>query len=351
MTACHVMRFTNPVRASILDPFPVTTYQQGYTGHADVLPIIKYHQMSSFVHAGLDQHLKKQLSLDPMGPARTCARNKEEYVFKNRNLEKNLDLKLAFNSPLRELVQSTKPTRNRETEARPAEKNHEFETKFGKMDMNMVNKLVNHIRWTSTTADAGQEEFASIPVPEIRAPETTLEPKADLVRLHSRKYEAAPADWQKCIYWDCVQPRGTVTHGDLLEKTHGQPEKLFVKRKSLTGGYREESERIRKMSKEKMLANIYVRQCPGYAGFVPRAPPEGQMERKLEGPHMVSTMKATYRELPASTYEKQQNARKGPFSKTVTLTYPFNPYNKVVQRCVLTESHSSDATGLFDIGH
>lgn len=36
-----------------------------------------------------------------------------------------------------------------------------------------------------------------------------------------------------------------------------------------------------------------------------------------------------FRELPEAEYRKQTFARKGPLSKTVTLTYPFNPYNKV----------------------
>ncbi|XP_033754461.1 uncharacterized protein LOC117337545 [Pecten maximus] len=338
MATCHVSRMRRPVRASMLDPFPITTYQQCYTASPEILPAIKYHQMPSLVHAGLSgQRQANQLTVDPDGTLKTAHRNPDGSEIRNINPEKNLETKAAMNTPLREL-KPTMPTRTRETEARPVEKKREFDTKFGKMDINMVNKLVNRIRWTSTTTDACQEEFASIPVPEIEPPESTLEPKADMVRLHGRKYESSPGDWQKCIFWDCVQPRGTVTHGDLLEKTHGQPEKLLAKRKSRTGGYREESERIRRMAQDNMLANIYVRQTPGYAGFVPRAPPEGQMERRLEGAHMVSTMKATYRELPASTYQKQLNARKGPLSKTVTLTYPFNPYNKVVQSCVLTES-------------
>lgn len=326
MSSCHVTRLARPVRASILEPFPVTTYQHCYTSSPDVLPVIKYHQMPSLVHAGLD------------GKRRGCDPTVEPTYNNTDGSEKNLTIPAAKNSPLRELKPSTF-TRTRDIEMGRVEKKREFDTKFGKMDINTVNKLVNHIRWTSTSMDAGQEEFASIPVPEIQPPESTLETKADMVRLRGRKYESSPGDWQKCIYWDCVQPRGTVTHGDLLEKTHGQPEKLLAKRKSRTGGYREESARIRSMVQDNMLANVYVRQTPGYAGFVPRAPPEGQMERKSEGAHMVSTMKATYRELPAATYQKQLNARKGPFSKTVTLTYPFNPYNKVVQRCVLTESH------------
>ncbi|XP_048753015.1 spermatogenesis-associated protein 48-like [Ostrea edulis] len=72
-----------------------------------------------------------------------------------------------------------------------------------------------------------------------------------------------------------------------------------------------------------------VRQCPGYAGFVPRKPTAGDLQKRSEPTHMVSTMKANYRELPVDEYRKQTFAKKGPMSRTVTLTYPFNPYNKI----------------------
>ncbi|VDI08280.1 Hypothetical predicted protein [Mytilus galloprovincialis] len=82
-----------------------------------------------------------------------------------------------------------------------------------------------------------------------------------------------------------------------------------------------------------------VRQCPGYAGFVPRQPPKIEMEREPERTHMTSVMKASYRELPNKEYRPQNFARKGPMSKTVTLTYPFNPFNKVTCEPVLVKSY------------
>lgn len=45
------------------------------------------------------------------------------------------------------------------------------------------------------------------------------------------------------------------------------------------------------------------------------------------------------RELPNKEYRPQNFARKGPMSKTVTLTYPFNPFNKVTSEPVLVKSY------------
>ncbi|OPL20207.1 hypothetical protein AM593_01418, partial [Mytilus galloprovincialis] len=104
---------------------------------------------------------------------------------------------------------------------------------------------------------------------------------------------------------------------------------------------------------------VSVRQCPGYAGFIPRQPPKIEMEREPERTHMTSVMKASYRflimllpleilefriesnakELPNKEYRPQNFARKGPMSKTVTLTYPFNPFNKVTCEPVLVKSY------------
>lgn len=99
-----------------------------------------------------------------------------------------------------------------------------------------------------------------------------------------------------------------------------------------------------------------TRPVPGYGGFVPRYP---QLSLEHHGNsevsssmHMCSTTRETFRlglELifpvrihwckqliyMCRGFPKQENTdrtfcHKGPLSKTVTLTYPFNPFNKVV---------------------
>lgn len=96
------------------------------------------------------------------------------------------------------------------------------------MKISLVNDLVNKVRWTSANSRAAQE--ACLPVPKVSPPDSTVEPKADLVRLRGVKYENAPEEWQRSVLWDCAQMRGNVRDIDLAEKAHGTPEKLLAKR-------------------------------------------------------------------------------------------------------------------------
>jgi len=77
----------------------------------------------------------------------------------------------------------------------------------------------------------------------------------------------------------------------------------------------------------------HTRSVPGYGGFVPRhavePKPAPMADEDCLAASMCSTSRRTYRRFPPQEYRELQFAHKGPLSKTVTLTYPFNPFNKL----------------------
>nr|XP_022345067.1 uncharacterized protein LOC111137733 [Crassostrea virginica] len=195
-----------------------------------------------------------------------------------------------------------------------------------------TNLVLHHCAWTNPCFSFEQ----------IDPPSSTLETTPDIVRLVGQRYEPRLMEWQRAVLWDFIQSRGAVHHEDLKERTYSQPEKLYLKRQSkkMAENPRNNNVIIQKLVSEDRLSNIFpncsmedanpgVRQCPGYSGFVPRTPTESDLAQRPQPTYMMSTMKANYRELPEEVYRKQTHARKGPLSRMVTLTYPFNPYNKV----------------------
>ncbi|KAK3086258.1 hypothetical protein FSP39_015845 [Pinctada imbricata] len=316
--------------------FQPTTYQHGYAGMSN-LPPIKYHQAVSFVHRGERQQPPREFPIEPLGPKRKPQQEPSEAFLKCNCPDSLIEAKpIVKSAPPHEVKTAVAeielvrrpPSRSRKLPS----KRHVFQTKFGAMDSEMVDNLVHQIRWTSTTKHASGE--AALPIPETALPESTLERSADIVRLRGQKYELTPHHWQRAVFWDYLQPRGVVKHSDLEERSYGKPEKLLIKRHRMEKGRekkRVNTGKIRQLIRADNLSSVYTRPCPGYAGFVPRSPPEGEMVKTTEHSSMVSTMKATYRKLPEDEYKTREHARKGPLSKTVTLTYPFNPYNKNIK--------------------
>ncbi|XP_062601218.1 uncharacterized protein LOC134262912 [Saccostrea cucullata] len=320
----------------------MTTYQQCYAPSPFRSPV-RFLQLPSIVSKGTLQQPPRQFPIEPVGPKRQQERDPEEGPVlglgtKCINTGRFLEPKEITGSPSPSKIACTlpKPAVDRkcvrrvrsEVMGRP-ESVHVLRTKFGLMDSNLINRLAQRVRWTSTSTAAAEE--ACLKFPQIDPPSTTLEKRANMVRSAGQRYDPEPMEWQRAVFWDFVQSRGVVHHDDLSERTYSQPEKLLLKRLSKGMGEKPRSNTplIRRLVKEDQLSSIFVRQCPGYSGFVPRTPTESKLTRRPEPTYMVSTMKANYRELPLEEYRKQSFARKGPLSKTVTLTYPFNPYNKV----------------------
>ncbi|XP_052818056.1 uncharacterized protein LOC128244079 [Mya arenaria] len=199
-------------------------------------------------------------------------------------------------------------TNNRTKGTSSSFKNKVFNTKFGPMDMKTIEEIYNKTRYTTCAQKAAAE--VSIPMFKIVPPKTTQEARADMVRLGVRRYEEAPADWQQAFLWDRIQSRC--------------PEDF----------------RLRSAEKERLL-NRSEKKCPGYAGYTPLCLPETNLESKLgtsEG--MTSLMKASYRKIPEKVLTKLEYARKGTFSQALTLTSPFNPFNKVGQEILVMDKES-----------
>ncbi|XP_078337998.1 uncharacterized protein LOC111137733 isoform X2 [Crassostrea virginica] len=290
----------------------MTTYQHCYSPSSPRGPT-RYLQFPSIVHRGSLQQPPRQFPVQPVGPKRNLKLDPEGPVLglgsRNINTQRFLEPKEIIASPNPSLITCslTKPARERKSARRvrpqgtDRPQSHQVhKTKFGSMDSDLIDCLARRIQWKSTSSAAAQE--ACLKFPRIDPPSSTLETTPDIVRLVGQRYESRPMEWQRAVLWDFIQSRGTVHHEDLKERTYSQPEKLYLKS---------------------------VRQCPGYSGFVPRTPTESDLAQRPQPTYMMSTMKANYRELPDEVYRKQTHARKGPLSRMVTLTYPFNPYNKV----------------------
>jgi len=69
------------------------------------------------------------------------------------------------------------------------------------------------------------------------------------------------------------------------------------------------------------------RRLPGYAGYIPCTP----VTRSYTPPPGMATtsFNAVHKKFPADELEHSAYAKSGALSKHVTLTYPFNPFNKV----------------------
>ncbi|XP_050399437.1 uncharacterized protein LOC126816729 [Patella vulgata] len=145
-----------------------------------------------------------------------------------------------------------------------------------------------------------------------------------MIRFDVKRYEDNQHSWQQAVLLDQLQIRSSVVRSDCYDKRLAD-QKLVSKRWNVVQSVKP-LELIEKLRNNTFL--VWNRPCPGYVGFIPRVPPAIKIKNR-ENLAMMSTMKATYRTIPGYEYIDPTNFRQGAFSKTVTLTYPFNPYNKI----------------------
>merc|ERR1712150_80048 len=79
---------------------------------------------------------------------------------------------------------------------------------------------------------------------------------------------------------------------------------------------------------------------PGYGGYIPQLPhtePHPSMHRdSMRASVMQSMAQLTFRNHPSTCYQgPPAYGHPGPLSKTVTLTQPFNPFNKIDQQNIV----------------
>ncbi|XP_033119609.1 uncharacterized protein LOC117118968 [Anneissia japonica] len=217
----------------------------------------------------------------------------------------------------------------------PAVEERRVEDYPEEVDREELEELARIFRWTSTTRAATEE--ACLPVIEKPLLRQTLEVNADLAMNKPKRYESTPRLWQRVApRWEQTQERSEVpcisTRKMWTTSTDSNPENTPKKYSSKVTI----SEETYRLAKENKLTSTFVRQAPGYAGFVPRTPLEIPMARaKTPAYKPCSTMRNSFRPFPAETLCRLLYYRRGPLSKTVTLTYPFNPFSKVEQRAFL----------------
>ncbi|XP_046563869.1 uncharacterized protein LOC124272714 isoform X2 [Haliotis rubra] len=206
-------------------------------------------------------------------------------------------------------------------------------TKFGLMDVNEVEQLAHKLKWTPTTLVATEEAHLPMSQKDTRA--KTLEKRADMVRFDVQRYDDQPRMWQQAELFDRYQLRQPVER--VVYPYDTSDDKKLPKRRGKEAANPRDSEKIRNLVQQDQIASVFVRHCPGYAGYVPRVPPADHVTKQAPNPSMVSTMKATYREIPREELMKRRFANSSQFAKAVTLTFPFNPYSKVGSSSYISE--------------
>ncbi|KAK3603434.1 hypothetical protein CHS0354_009417 [Potamilus streckersoni] len=195
-----------------------------------------------------------------------------------------------------------------------------FQTKFGPMDEDMIDAIVHNSRYTSQTKRMAAEY--ALPIYQVPQPTDTRELAADMVCLKVQKYNPQPAEWQQVMDWDRYQPRASVNRPE----TPNTREKLLKRRAKVrdADGSKEIADETLQQDK---LPKVFKAKCPGYAGYIPMCLPETKHEPREENEHLISTMMASFREFPSELFQRPAAGRQAPFSKLITVTYPFNPYN------------------------
>lgn len=197
-----------------------------------------------------------------------------------------------------------------------------IDTKFGPMDMQTIETLHKKYRYTSIAQKSAAECDRHLPKPD---PPTSLEPKADMVRLQAKRYEPRSEEWQDAVLWDRIQSRLPTNR-----PKSPQRERILSIRQLPNCLDEGRQNRIMNLVKTDGLANVFVRKCPGYAGYNPLCPPETELnDKKNTLGSSTTAMSVYYRQFPDTVYKNPKFARRGVFSKTITLTYPYNPFNKI----------------------
>jgi len=187
------------------------------------------------------------------------------------------------------------------------------------------------LRWITTSGELCEH----IPNPGIQMepPVKTWEKKADQVTLRPRRYETSANTWQRVgTQWDKSQYR---PHIDTIRagKVDGSSPRNPCSRTNRSpepDRNKEVEEKILNLIKTDKLVSSFVRPCPGYAGFKPRLPIEGTPEtHETLRDHIKTLMKHSYKSYESEDFVKTIHPHLGPMSRVVTLTYPYNPFNKV----------------------
>ncbi|XP_078608843.1 uncharacterized protein LOC144880509 isoform X1 [Branchiostoma floridae x Branchiostoma japonicum] len=283
----------------------LTTYAHVYNcANAVSLPPILYHDLPSLVRG---ESRPDTDCVVPPGPRRRLIRDRPICVglgTTDLNTHRYLDTKPIVNSipphkvvrVLPKIVQST----------------NILSDITGPSDV--LNRLSTDLQWTTSYKQAGQG--SSIAQQQSCPPMTTFEEHTDRVKYRPCRHEIKCINWQNLTgVWDPKQLRRRTGDTGTPDRCHGGGSGHVPHQTSIHGCPGDAAPRLRP--------------CPGYSGYVPRETAQVKVDviHDPESPFATS-MRTTYRKLPKATFRTSRFAHRGPLCRTVTLTYPFNPFNK-----------------------
>eukprot|EP00794_Sanderia_malayensis_P003157 gene3157-3626_t len=225
-----------------------------------------------------------------------------------------------------ELLQYYKPARTPVNDCAGDE-----DDKIAKNTLDILNnrelrdKIATRAFYTSTTQKLYEGvDWANVIQKRQDPPKTVKETRPDMVTQRVRRFEDRPEEWQKLsgkpLTWDYLQSRDghyikkPVSFGQVLgegeKDVHGEPYTALTQLR---------------LSKPRYTITSRRGYIPGYTGCVLWTNHQPPLSAERE-PRPESTARAHRRLTYPPNYSTYKH--EGPLSKMVTLTHPFNPFNK-----------------------
>ncbi|XP_033625659.1 uncharacterized protein LOC117288898 [Asterias rubens] len=328
-----------------------TTYRIGYPLHSSFLPPIKFHQVPAIQLREEPKLPPRKFPISPAGPTRQWEKGTWQVLLPDikpftdkpivrapppQEFTSHLQIKAPkiqpkFRQKRPRTPEEQEPPLKGLNEPLPPVVPHCADGYPEEVEEGWVEELCRSYHWKTTSKEAAKE--GCLEVSEIDPPNSTLEQKSDVIMSRPMRYDANERPWQRVVpLWDRLQSRPHVGKnvssrqiGKTMLNADSQPP---TKTANISL-----DEKIAMMGSEDKLSSMFVRKCPGYAGYVPRSPHNVAMETsRLLDLRTMTTMKSSYRPFATKEYTTKNFAHRGPLSRTVTLTYPYNPYNKVENR-------------------
>eukprot|EP00795_Rhopilema_esculentum_P014424 gene14424-5480_t len=193
-------------------------------------------------------------------------------------------------------------------------------------ERDLRDKIATKAFYTSTTQKLYQGvDWRNSKCRRPDPPSTVIEPRPDMVTQRTKRYESKPEVWQKFskkpFTWDYLQTRD----GHYLRRPFALGHVSGEGEKDVDG---ETFTPLTMMRSSKPKYTITSRRgyVPGYTGCVLWANPKPPLSAERE-PRRESTARV-HRPLNTPRNDSAYKHR-GPLSRMVTLTHPFNPYNKM----------------------
>ncbi|XP_022108106.1 uncharacterized protein C7orf72 homolog [Acanthaster planci] len=334
-----------------------TTYRISYPPHTCILPPIKFHQLPAIQLRDKPKLAPREFPISPAGPSRGWEKGTGQVLLPD--IKSFIDKPIVRDPPPQKKVINPppeKPKPRQKADRQPKADNHEPDDPLQrlaeplppvvlrctdgypeKIEEGWVEELCRSYHWKTSSKEAAKE--GCLRVPELKPPLTTMEPRSDFLSYRSMRYDSRQLPWQRVApVWDRVQERPHVGCNVTSRLIGGGAVKATTENAKQSASKKKEDialdDKILQLVREEKVPSMFVRKCPGYAGYVPRSPLRVSMETASIFPDQrtMSTMKSSYRTFPTREYAVKEFAHKGPLSRTVTLTYPYNPYNKVESR-------------------